>query len=68
MVEPVQARRTALPEDQALQRIVHRGNTNTVHYRRAIIILASGGRVHGVPFQRLFTVSMTCRQDGRRSS
>ena len=41
MAEPVRARRLTPPEGQALQRIVRRGSTNTVRYRRAMIILAS---------------------------
>ena len=47
MAPPVRARRLTDPEGQKLQRIVRRGSTNTVRYRRAMIILASssGNRV-----------------------
>lgn len=41
MSAPLKARRLTNPEGQKLQRIVRRGNTNTVRYRRAMIILAS---------------------------
>lgn len=41
MAEPVRARRLTQPEGRTLQRIVRRGSTNTVRYRRAMIILAS---------------------------
>src|SRR5690625_5121171 len=41
MAPPVRARRLTNPEGQKLQRIVRRGSTNTVRYRRAMIILAS---------------------------
>jgi len=47
VAEPVKARRLADQEGQKLQRIVRRGSTSTVRYRRAMIILASasGNRV-----------------------
>ena len=41
VAEPVRARRLTPPEGQKLQRIVRRGSTNTVRYRRAMMILAS---------------------------
>ncbi|MGW9557853.1 IS630 family transposase [Nocardiopsis sp. NPDC055551] len=41
MSAPLKARRLTNPEGQKLQRIVRRGSTNTVRYRRAMIILAS---------------------------
>ncbi|WAE71014.1 hypothetical protein OUQ99_17410 [Streptomonospora nanhaiensis] len=40
MAEPVRARRLTPPEGQKLQRIVRRGSTNSVRYRRAMKILA----------------------------
>lgn len=43
MAEPVKARRLTDQEGQKLQRIVRRGSTNTVRYRRAMIVLASAG-------------------------
>jgi transposase len=47
VAEPVKARRLTDQEGQKLQRIVRRGSTSTVRYRRAMIILAStsGNRV-----------------------
>ncbi|MFI6849527.1 helix-turn-helix domain-containing protein [Kitasatospora sp. NPDC050467] len=43
MAEPVRARRLTDQEGQQLQRIVRRGSTNTVRYRRAMMLLASAG-------------------------
>jgi transposase len=47
MAEPVKARRLTDQEGQRLQQIVRRGSTNSVRYRRAMMILASasGNRV-----------------------
>jgi transposase len=47
MAEPVHARRLTDQEGQRLQQIVRRGSTNSVRYRRAMMILASasGNRV-----------------------
>jgi transposase len=47
VAEPVKARRLTDQEGRKLQRIVRRGSTSTVRYRRAMIILASasGNRV-----------------------
>ncbi|WP_017578580.1 IS630 family transposase [Nocardiopsis kunsanensis] len=41
MSAPLKARRLTDPEGQKLQRIVRRGSTNSVRYRRAMMILAS---------------------------
>src|SRR5690625_4594211 len=41
VAEPVRARRLTDQEGQKLQRIVRRGSTSTVRYRRAMMILAS---------------------------
>ncbi|MEU9890495.1 IS630 family transposase [Sphaerisporangium sp. NPDC051011] len=43
MAEPVRVRRLMDQEGQKLQRIVRRGSTNSVRYRRAMILLASAG-------------------------
>ncbi|MEU8787737.1 IS630 family transposase [Streptomyces sp. NPDC048637] len=43
MAEPVKVRRLTDHEGQQLQRIVRRGSTNTVRYRRAVMLLASAG-------------------------
>ncbi|MDA0636625.1 IS630 family transposase [Nonomuraea sp. MCN248] len=43
MTQPVRVRRLTEPEGQKLQRIVRRGTTSTVRYRRAMILLASAG-------------------------
>lgn len=43
VAEPVKARRLTDQEGQQLQRIVRRGSTNTVRYRRAMRLLASTG-------------------------
>jgi len=43
MAEPVRVRRLTDSEGQRLQRIVRRGSTSTVHYRRALMLLASAG-------------------------
>ncbi len=43
MTEPVKVRRLTDQEGQQLQRIVRRGSTNTVRYRRAMMLLASAG-------------------------
>lgn len=43
MTPRVQVRRIADYEGQKLQQIVRRGNTNSVRYRRAVILLASAG-------------------------
>ncbi|MFI6029817.1 hypothetical protein [Amycolatopsis magusensis] len=43
MAELVKVRRLTDQEGQKLQRIVRRGSTSTVRYRRAMIILASAG-------------------------
>ena len=43
MAEPVRVRRLTDQEGQRLQRIVRRGSTNSVRYRRAMMILASAG-------------------------
>ncbi|MFB9304479.1 helix-turn-helix domain-containing protein [Kibdelosporangium philippinense] len=47
VAEPVKVRRLTDQEGQRLQRIVRRGSTNSVRYRRAMMILASadGNRV-----------------------
>ncbi|MFI6604045.1 IS630 family transposase [Nonomuraea sp. NPDC050536] len=43
MTQPVRVRRLLDHEGQKLQRIVRRGTTSTVRYRRAMIVLASAG-------------------------
>ncbi|WP_319993815.1 helix-turn-helix domain-containing protein [Micromonospora sp. DR5-3] len=43
MAQLVKVRRLSDAEGQKLQRIVRRGSTNTVRYRRAMIVLASAG-------------------------
>lgn len=43
MAEPVRVRRPSEQEGQTLQRIVRRGNTSTVRFRRAMMLLASAG-------------------------
>ncbi|MEU4303657.1 IS630 family transposase [Kitasatospora aureofaciens] len=50
MAEPVMVRRLTDQEGQQLQRTVRRGSTNTVRYRRAMMLLVSAGgnRVPGI--------------------
>ncbi len=43
MAEPVRVRRLTDQEGQRLQRIVRRGSTSAVRYRRAMMLLASAG-------------------------
>lgn len=43
MAEPVRVRRLTDQEGQKLQQIVRRGSTNSVRYRRAMMLLASAG-------------------------
>ncbi|MCW3819406.1 helix-turn-helix domain-containing protein [Micromonospora sp. DR5-3] len=43
VAELVKIRRLTDREGQHLPRIVRRGSTNTVHYRRALMLLASAG-------------------------
>ncbi len=43
MVQPVRVRRLTEQEGQKLQRIVRRGSTSTVRFRRAMMLLASAG-------------------------
>lgn len=43
MAEPVRVRRLTDQEGQRLQRIVRRGSTSSVRYRRAMMLLASAG-------------------------
>ncbi|MFJ8547383.1 IS630 family transposase [Streptomyces sp. NPDC093586] len=43
MAEPVRVRRLTGQEGQKLQRIVRRGSTSTVRFRRAMMLLASAG-------------------------
>jgi transposase len=43
VAEPVRVRRLTDQEGQRLQRIVRRGSTNSVRYRRAMMLLASAG-------------------------
>jgi len=43
VAEPVRVRRLTDQEGQRLQRIVRRGSTNSVRFRRAMMILASAG-------------------------
>ena len=43
MAEPVTVRRLSDQEGQKLQRIVRRGSTSSVRYRRAMMLLASAG-------------------------
>ncbi|MFD5796100.1 hypothetical protein ACFWIO_21705 [Streptomyces diastatochromogenes] len=47
MAEPVRIRRLTDQEGQKLQQIMRRGNTSSVRYRRAMMLLASasGNRV-----------------------
>ncbi|MCX5205916.1 IS630 family transposase [Streptomyces sp. NBC_00237] len=44
MAQPVRVRRLTEQEGQKLQRIVRRGSTSTVRFRRAMMLLASAGR------------------------
>lgn len=48
MAEPVRVRRPTDQEGQRVQQIVRRGSTNSVRYRRAMMLLASAGG-HRVP-------------------
>lgn len=43
MAEPVRVRRLTDQEGQRLQQLVRRGSTNSVRYRRAMMLLASAG-------------------------
>ncbi len=43
MAEPVRVRRLTEQEGQKLQRIVRRGSTSAVRFRRAMMLLASAG-------------------------
>ena len=43
MAEPVRVRRLTDQEGQRLQQIVRRGSTNSVRYRRAMMLMASAG-------------------------
>lgn len=43
MAEPVRVRRLTEQEGQKLQRMVRRGSTSTVRFRRAMMLLASAG-------------------------
>jgi hypothetical protein len=43
VAEPVRVRRPTDQEGQKLQQIVRRGSTNSVGYRRAMMLLASAG-------------------------
>jgi hypothetical protein len=43
VAEPVRVRRLTDQEGQKLQRIVRRGSTSSVRYRRAMMLLASAG-------------------------
>lgn len=43
VAEPVHVRRLTDQEGQQLQQIVRRGSTNSVRYRRAMMLLASAG-------------------------
>src|SRR3954471_4914415 len=43
VAEPVRVRRLTDQEGQKLQQIVRRGSTSSVRYRRAMMLLASGG-------------------------
>src|SRR5207248_6722894 len=43
VAEPVRVRRLTDQEGQRLQQIVRRGSTNSVRYRRAMMLLASAG-------------------------
>lgn len=45
MAEPVRVRRLTDQEGQKLQQIVRRGNTSSVCYRRAMMLLASAGGI-----------------------
>ncbi|MBX9395246.1 hypothetical protein K4749_16990 [Streptomyces sp. TRM72054] len=49
MAEPVRVRRLTDQEGQNLQQIVRRGSTNSVRYRRAMMLLASAELVPAVP-------------------
>ena len=51
MAEPVRVRRLTDQEGQQLQQIVRRGSTNSVRYRRAMMLLASAGGVPAVDDQ-----------------
>lgn len=46
MAEPVRVRRLTDQEGQRLQRIVRRGSTSAVRYRRAMMLLASAAWNH----------------------
>lgn len=43
MAEPVRVRRLTEQEGHELQRIVRRGSTSTVRFRRTMMLLASAG-------------------------
>lgn len=43
MAKPVRVRRLAEQEGQKLLRVVRRGSTSTVRFRRAMMVLASAG-------------------------
>ncbi len=43
MAEPVKVRRLTDQEGQQLQRIVRRGSTSSVRYRRAMMLASAGG-------------------------
>lgn len=43
VAEPVRVRRLTDQEGQRLEQVVRRGSTNSVHYRRAMMLLASAG-------------------------
>jgi hypothetical protein len=43
VAEPVRVRRLTDQEGQRLQQIVRRGSTNSVRYRRAMMLLAPAG-------------------------
>ena len=43
VAEPVRVRRLTDQEGQRMQQIVRRGSTNSVRYRRAMMLLASAG-------------------------
>jgi hypothetical protein len=47
VAEPVRVRRLTDPEGQKLQQTVRRGSTNSVRYRRAMMLLASAGGTLG---------------------
>jgi hypothetical protein len=44
MAQPVRVRTSTEQEGQKLQRIVRRGSTSTVRFRRAMMLQASAGR------------------------